>query len=146
MRVRDLIDEEGMFRKRRRSRPNPRMIFDFVHRMTEGPGDPIKILIVASMLRDEAPWIYELALEAYRAVRSGRREEGRAAVHRFIEAVELMQRGPLPEIFGVDPAIFKIVRSEFLGIFDYSKLEPESQNAAEAVSQKRSLSEEKEAV
>ena len=46
----------------------------------------------------------------------------------------------------IDPIILKIIRQEFLNIFDYNKLETENQIATESASQKRALSEEKEAV
>ena len=35
------------------------------------PGDPVSILIAASLVREDAPWLYELAMEVYRAVKSG---------------------------------------------------------------------------
>ena len=44
------------------------------HLMYEQPGqDPsIAILFVASLFRDVLPWIYELGIEAYRALRDDR--------------------------------------------------------------------------
>ena len=34
-------------------------------------GEPLMILIFASLVRDDAPWLYEIAIEAYRALTSG---------------------------------------------------------------------------
>ena len=34
-------------------------------------GDPLGILMIASLLRDDAPWLYELSMEVYRALKSG---------------------------------------------------------------------------
>ena len=34
-------------------------------------GDPVAILMAASVVRDEMPWLYELAMEAYGAVKAG---------------------------------------------------------------------------
>lgn len=48
------------------------MIQDMMH-MSGEPDDPIGILLVASMVRDDMPWFYEIALEAYRAIKSGER-------------------------------------------------------------------------
>ena len=78
-----------------------------------GPRDPVQILFVASLQRDNVPWIYELALEAYRLVRSGRREEGQKAIRRFIDAFEILWRGPFAEEFGIDRMALKMIRSEF---------------------------------
>jgi hypothetical protein len=38
--------------------------------------NPIGMLVLASPIRDEEPWLYELILEAYRAIRDGDLEEG----------------------------------------------------------------------
>ena len=62
------------------------VVHELVSRISEGPRDPVQLLLVASLLRDDAPWIYELALEAYRAVRSGRRDDRQKAIRRFIDA------------------------------------------------------------
>ena len=55
----------------------------------------------ASLIRDEVPRLYEIAMEAYRAVKSGdpgvvEREMSR--IHRF---AEVMMKGPFFEEFGV---------------------------------------------
>ena len=68
--------------------------------MSGEPGDPVAILMAASMVRDDAPWLYELAMEVYRAVKSGdpeaiEKEMGR--LHRFSE---FAMQGPFMEEFG----------------------------------------------
>jgi hypothetical protein len=124
MRVRDAMDEYPMFRKRRRSRFHPMMMQELMHRTAEGPRDPIQILFAASLLRDEAPWIYELALEAYRAVRSGRKDEAKKAVRRFSDAIEMLQRGPFSEELGIDRMTLKMMRSELFETLDFVNSRP----------------------
>jgi len=65
-----LSEEVGSLRGRKRRRFHPMMFEDMMH-MSEEPGDPVAILMAASLMRDDAPWLYELALEVYRAVKSG---------------------------------------------------------------------------
>jgi hypothetical protein len=65
-----LVESGEPFRRRRMRRFHPMMFEELMH-MSGDPGDPVGILMAASMIRDEAPWLYELAMEAYRAVNSG---------------------------------------------------------------------------
>jgi len=66
------------------------------------------------------PWLYELALEAYRAIRSGEKEEGQKSLQRFRDALELMQRGPFFEEFGLDRMSLKMMRSDFMEMFEFT--------------------------
>jgi hypothetical protein len=68
-----LAESEEPYRGRRGRRINPMMLEDMMHMMHMGgePGDPVPILIAASLVRDDLPWLYELAMEVYRAVKSG---------------------------------------------------------------------------
>lgn len=96
------VGEEGP-RVRRRRRMHPMMVHEFSHMLGGKRGDPIVLLMLASLFREEMPWMYELALEAYRLSRSGAPEEAREARRRFQRAVEIMRHGPFdPDEFGVD--------------------------------------------
>jgi hypothetical protein len=44
--------------------------------------DPMRFLIISSALREDYPWIYELAAEAYRASVSGDRSKAQEASRR----------------------------------------------------------------
>jgi hypothetical protein len=60
----------GSPRDRRRRCFHP-MMFE---RMMLGPSesnDPFGLLVVAGLIRDELPWLYELTLEAYRTIKTG---------------------------------------------------------------------------
>ncbi len=70
-RVAERLSEEGNpFRRRRTHMFHPRMLETLIHMSTE-LDDPMGILMAASLMRDDAPWLYELAMEVYRAVKSG---------------------------------------------------------------------------
>jgi len=108
--------EEGSAEPRtkyRRYRMHPAMIHELPHMISDRPGDPVGILVLASMVREDAPWLYELGMEAYRAAKSGRREHARAALRQFQRASEMTLRGPFPpEEFGMDLRMFQMIARE----------------------------------
>jgi hypothetical protein len=91
--------EEPGFRRRRSRRFHPMMFEDMMH-MTGEPGDPVSILMAASMVRDDLPWLYELAMEVYRAVKSGDPALIEIESIRLRRFSETMMRGPFMEEFG----------------------------------------------
>lgn len=97
---RNTLEEVPGFR-RRRSRFHPMMIrevFHFSQEMLEGPTDPVRFLIMASFFRDEVPWLYELAVDAYHETvrRSSRATTAR---RRLFAAIKAMRHGPWLELF-----------------------------------------------
>lgn len=118
MRVRDAMDDEPSWRRRRRYKFDPMMIMDMTHRMGDGPRDPIQLLIFGSLLKDELPWVYELALDAYRAIKSGSFEEAKNAHRKFVDAVEMIRRGPFLEEFGMDRKSIHFLLREGLPMID----------------------------
>lgn len=137
VRVREAIDDEPQFRRRRRIHRHPGMMFEIAHRLSDGPSDPMIILIAGSILRDDAPWMYELALDAYRSFKSGRVSSNPKAVQKFFVALDLLQRAPLAEEWGLDRMTLKILRSElfhgFRGSGDESDLEGDKLTPKKAV-------------
>ncbi|MGA2039920.1 MAG: hypothetical protein ABSH42_11630 [Bryobacteraceae bacterium] len=99
-RVAERLAEAGETTRRRRKRLfHPMMIDELMH-MSGDPGDPVGILMAASIVRDDAPWLYELAMEGYRTAKSGDPEAVEreiARLHRFHEGA---MRGPFMEEFG----------------------------------------------
>jgi hypothetical protein len=70
-RVAERLAESGEpLRRRRTRRIHPMMIEEILH-MSGDPSDPVGILVVASLIRDDLPWLYELAMEVYRAAKDG---------------------------------------------------------------------------
>jgi hypothetical protein len=99
-RVADRLNESGEpFRRRRIRRFHP-MMFEEMMEMTGVPGDPVAILMAASLVRDDAPWLYELAMEVYRAVKTGDPETIEREIARLRNFSELAMRGPFMEEFG----------------------------------------------
>ena len=92
--------EEPLFR-RRRLRPVHPMMFEELMHMSGEPGDPVGILMAASVIRDDAPWLYELAMEVYRAVKSGDPVAIESEMSRLRRFSELTMRGPFMEEFGL---------------------------------------------
>ncbi len=75
--------------RRRRRRLHPGMFEDMIHMthvMAEGPDDPLVLLLAASLLRDDIPWLYELGVDAYRAASQGTPAEASRAMRRFVRA------------------------------------------------------------
>lgn len=101
-RVAERLAESGEpIRRRRLRRFHPMMLEEILH-MSGDPTDPVGILMAASFIRDDAPWLYELAMEVYRAVKS----EDAAAIQREMKRLkrfsEFMMHGPFMEEFGFE--------------------------------------------
>ena len=100
-RVADRMSEVGEpFRKRRLRRFHPMMFDDILH-MTGDPSDPVGILMGASLIRDDVPWLYEIAMEAYHAVKSGDSAAVDREISRIHRFAEVMMKGPFMEEFGM---------------------------------------------
>lgn len=112
-RVAERLAEQGdPFRRRRIRRFHPMMFEEIMH-MSEEPGDPIGILMAASMIRDDAPWIYELAMEVYRAAKSGNTSQIEREMKRLERLADFTMRGPFMEEFGFSGKEFHMFFMEF---------------------------------
>lgn len=97
------LADEGRARRRPRFRRfHPMMIEEMMHMGGRKRPDPaLGMLMIASFFRDDAPWLYELGLEAYRAVKSGSPRKGRDAIRTFKHVAEFTAQGPLMEELGM---------------------------------------------
>lgn len=86
--------------RHRRLRHIHPMMFEEIMHMSGEPGDPVAILMAASLIRDEMPWLYELAMEVYRAFKAGDMEGIELELNRLRRFSEVMMRGPFMEEFG----------------------------------------------
>ncbi|MEW5982208.1 MAG: hypothetical protein AB1806_07535 [Acidobacteriota bacterium] len=121
-RFREVAEEGPRGLRSRRMRFHPMMVRDLGHMLGDKPGDPVNLLVVASMFRDEMPWLYELGMEAYRACKAGSMEDARLARRRFQKAAEFLGHGPFPmEEFGFDPRMMHLLVRELEHL-----VEPES--------------------
>jgi len=99
-RVAERLSEDGDPMRRRRMRRIHPMMFEELMHMSGDPGDPVGILMAASLVRDDMPWMYELAMEVYRAAKAGDPEAIERELHRLSRFSDLMIRGPFMEEFG----------------------------------------------
>jgi hypothetical protein len=97
--------DDGLFRNRHRNTKFRHMMVDDLMHMIGREGDYwARLLILASMFRDDAPWLYELGMEAYRAAKAGLPEEAHKAIQTFRRAAEITMHGPFMfEQMGVHP-------------------------------------------
>jgi hypothetical protein len=98
-RVAERMSEGGDPVRRRRLRRFHPMMFEELSHMVGEPGDPIGILMGASMIRDDFPWLYEICMDAYRAVKAGDMESVEREAARLRKLVELTMHGPMGEMF-----------------------------------------------
>ena len=75
------------------------MVEDMFHYFGE-PNDPVVILLVASLIRDDLPWFYELALEVYRAVKAGDEATIRSEMTHLQRLLEFSMHSPFWEELG----------------------------------------------
>lgn len=99
-RVAERLAEAGDPIRRRRIRRLHPMMFEELMHMSGEPGDPVAILLAASLVRDDLPWLYELAMAVYRSVKSGDAEAIEREMTRLRRFSELMMRGPFMEEMG----------------------------------------------
>ena len=112
-RFRELSEGMPMSVRHRRMRFHPMMLQEITHMVGGKPGDPIGLLLVASMLREDMPWLYELGMEAYRTARSGLPEEAERTRRQFQRAVKFLEHGPFPsEEMGMDPKMLHMLIRE----------------------------------
>lgn len=126
IRLRDTLDEDPNMRRKFRRKMHPGMAMEFAHLIGARRNDPIQLLVSASLLKDELPWLYELALEAYRHLKNGSSIEAKRALEQYRKAVEALRDGPLLDLLGIDSKMgYMILRDtlEFLPIME--DFEPE---------------------
>lgn len=99
-RISERMSEMGDPYRRRKMRRFHPIMFDELMHMSGEPGDPVGILMAASLIREDAPWLYELAMEVYRAVKTGDAEAIESEMRRLHRFSEISMRGPFMEEFG----------------------------------------------
>jgi hypothetical protein len=118
-RFREIADDGPRGLRHRWRRFHPMMVHEISHMMAGKQGDPIALLVMASVFRDDVPWMYELGIEAYRMARDGTPEEALAARRRFQRAAELMRKGPFgSEEMGMDPRMMHMIVRELDHLLD----------------------------
>jgi hypothetical protein len=92
------------------------MLMDMLHHpgMEEEGGRALGWLMVISVFRDDAPWLYELGLDVYRALQKDDDWEISRAIDRFEKTLAVAKRGPMAELMidgpEVDMAVHELAR------------------------------------
>ncbi len=117
-RIAERLTESGdLFRRRRHRRFHPMMIDELMH-MSGEPGDPVAVLMAASMMRDDMPWMYELATEVYRAAKGGDVEAIEREMHRLRHFSDLLAHGPFRDEMGFGRDEFQMFVAVFQRMLD----------------------------
>lgn len=113
-RFREVAGETDRSIRYRQRRIHPFMVRELAEMIGQVPGAPISLLIISSMFREDAPWLYELGMEAYRAAKTGSPEEARRALRLFQRATEVIMKGhmSLYEEMGFDPKMVHMLAYE----------------------------------
>ncbi|MBI4738172.1 toll/interleukin-1 receptor domain-containing protein [Candidatus Woesearchaeota archaeon] len=107
-RVADRVVEVGdPMRRRKFRRFHPMMMEDIMHASGD-PSDPIGLLMAASLVRDEMPWFYEIATEAYHAIKAGDAQSVEREIKRLHHFPEFLMRGPFDEFGGKEAHMMMI--------------------------------------
>lgn len=99
-RVAERLAELGEPQRRRRMRRLHPMMFEELARVAGDPGDPVAVLMAASLVKDDMPWLYELALEVYRTAKTGNASAIERELKRLRSFSEVMVRSPLLDELG----------------------------------------------
>jgi hypothetical protein len=103
-RLRDPPEESRLPRKRRM---HPFMLRDIGKMIGDKRGDPITIMMMASIFRDDLPWLYEIGMEAYRQAAGGNKVKARESLDKFMRAIDITQHGPFYHELGLGPKIHR---------------------------------------
>ena len=100
VRVRETVEEPPSL-KRRRGRFHPMMVTELRHFSKEimsGRNDPLTLLILLSLVKDDLPWLYDLGVDAYQQTTRGT-SNAKQARERVFSALKMLRHGPWMEIF-----------------------------------------------
>lgn len=135
IRFRESLDDMPRWR-RHRARFHPRMLDEISHNLKLRRGDPLRMLFFASFLRDDLPWLYELAVEVYRAGPSGSPKTKRAQ-QKFHAAVHTVLRNGMLLEYSRDKEAHMLVREmEHILLEDLSFLEEQVDDEPETAGSK----------
>jgi hypothetical protein len=99
---------------------HPMMIKEMMHMSSRGSEDPIGILIIASLLREDVPWLYEIGVDAYRTAKSGDVLAATEALKNFQRIVEHTLHGPFMEEFMMSSKESHIMMHELPRILEHT--------------------------
>jgi len=98
-RIEDRVSEGASPKRRRKLHRFLPMMLEKMVFASEEKNDPIGILVMGSLVRDDVPWLYEIAMEAYRTIKSGTIRELEALLKSLDNSKKLVRGGPFLEEF-----------------------------------------------
>lgn len=93
-----LASEQGFRARRKRPRYFIPMVFDMLSDLDGN--DPIGLILIAGLLREDVPWFSEVLVESYREIRRGTQRQANRIVERIHRISRMAVTGPLSEGFG----------------------------------------------
>ena len=132
-------DKVEPIRRRRLRRIHPMMIEELMHTVGGESGEAVGVLVLASLLREEAPWLYEPAMELYRATKSGTTREVEGALRTFASVSEAIVHGPLAEELGMYSKDARVFMHELPMIIRHNVTRILAERKARASSKKRTV-------
>ncbi len=78
------------------------MFDEMTHRFSFDESDPIVLLMLGGMLREDVPWLAEIFVETYREIRSGGAERTEQSIQRLRRIMKMMRKGPFFEMFMIE--------------------------------------------
>ncbi len=95
-----LSEGPAVLRRRKPRRFHP-MIFEEMSHMCGPRGQEVALLVFASLVRDDAPWLYEVAIQAYRALSHGTQKALDAAMRSVAQLQEFRPPRPILRELGM---------------------------------------------
>ena len=119
-RIEERISERMEPTRRRKLRHiHPMMIEDMTHMFSTKSNDPVGVLIIASLLREDMPWLYEMGIEAYRTAKSGTPKAATEALRGFQRIVERSMHGPFMEEFMMSSKESRMMMHELPALLEH---------------------------
>lgn len=106
-------------RRRKLRHIHPMMIEDMTHMFSTKSNDPVGVLIIASLLREDMPWLYEMGIEAYRTAKSGTPKAATEALRGFQRIVNRSMHGPFMEEFMMSSKESRMMMHELPTILEH---------------------------
>ncbi len=95
----DILEDRPISSRKKNRRFHPMMFEEFMHMTPDGEEDPISLLMIAGLLREDFPWLSEVLIESYRDVKNGGQKEAEKAIQRISRTTKMLRNRPFMEEF-----------------------------------------------
>jgi len=119
------LADRGDLRSRRGRRIHPMMFEELMHMTGRERADPTALILFASVIRDDAPWLYEMLMDTYREANFGGRRAAKA-YHRLLEFVDMTRHHPIMEELMMSKEMHSFVRELQRFLHEVQEVHPEA--------------------